>query len=138
MIGKSRVTIANVLRVLNLPEIIQDEIRKGNISLGHAKVLLELESNTDSEELLRLIISKSLSVRELESLVKQKRPQTRFQKSKIPPANNIDIQIVMLEEALQQFFGTKVKILKNKKRGHIQIEFYSHDDLERIVRLMKK
>ncbi|MEW5759083.1 MAG: ParB/RepB/Spo0J family partition protein [Candidatus Omnitrophota bacterium] len=137
MTGKSRATIANVLRILNLPDGIQDEIRKGNISLGHAKVLLELESNIHREELLRVIIDKSLSVRELETLVRQKKPHDKLKKSRIPQANT-DIQILMLEEALQQFFASKVRIVKNKKRGFIQIEFYSPEDLERIVRLMKK
>lgn len=137
MIGKSRITVSNVLRVLNLSEAIQEELSKGNISLGHAKVLLELESNSDREEMVRLVISKSLSVRELESLVKQKRPTAKLNKLKAS-VSNVDVQIAMLEEALQQFFATKVKILKNKKRGFIHIEFYSPEDLERIVRLMKK
>jgi len=134
-LGKSRVFVANTLRLLDLPQEIQEEIRKGRISAGHGKVLLEVEDVNQQRRLVQEIISKGLSVRELESAVKKHRPKiTRRKSSQASP----DAYITVIEEELQQILATKVRVSKRKKRGHIQIEFYSQEDLERILNQIRK
>ncbi|MFA5118744.1 MAG: ParB/RepB/Spo0J family partition protein [Candidatus Omnitrophota bacterium] len=130
VLGKSRATVANVLRLLKLPMEIQDEIKKGRISFAHGRALLEVEDINKQRRLVQEIIAKSLSVRELESLIKT----NRSRKTRPLPAAQIgDPYVVALEERLQQFLATKIRITRKKKRGHILIEFYSQEDLERII-----
>ncbi len=130
VLGKSRATVANVLRLLKLPIEIQDEIKKGRISFAHGRALLEVEDSNKQRRLVQDIIAKSLSVRELESMIKTSRPR----KTKpLPEAQAGDPYVVALEERLQQFLATKIRITRKKKRGHILIEFYSQEDLERII-----
>jgi ParB family chromosome partitioning protein len=130
VLGKSRATVANVLRLLKLPFEIQDELKKGRISYAHGRALLEIEDANKQRRLLQQIISNSLSVRELESLVKTHRP---LRQRRSVAASEKDPHTALMEERLQHILATKVMIIKRKKRGHIQIEFYSSDDLERIA-----
>jgi ParB family chromosome partitioning protein len=130
VLGKARTTIANMLRLLNLPHEIQEEMRKGRISFAHGRALLELDDANQQRRLLQEIISKSLSVRELENLLKTKRP--RLAKSKVRQGSG-DPYVSAVEEQLQHILATKVRVNKQKKRGRIVIEFYSQEDLERIV-----
>lgn len=133
-LGKARVTITNTLRLLRLPQEIQEEIKKGRISFAHGKTLLEIEDANQQRRLAQEIISKGLSVRELENLIRMQRPRgikRRMGESAREP------YVTVLEEELQQALGTKVRISKRKKRGHIYIEFYSQQDLERIVNILK-
>jgi len=135
VVGKSRVSIANSLRLLRLPKEVQDEIRKGRISFGHGKALLEIEDENLIRKMAQDIISKSLSIRELENIIRFKKPTVqRKKRAKFSP----NPLIRQLEELLQQLLGTKVRIIKDKKRGRIVIEFYSDEDLERILGVMKR
>jgi len=134
VLGKARVTITNTLRLLKLPHEIQDEMKKGRISFAHGRALLEVEDANRQRSLAQDIISKGLSVRELESLIKSTRP--KVSKRKIGAGWREPI-VAILEEQLQQALATKVRISKRKKRGHINIEFYSQEDLERIVNVIK-
>jgi len=136
VLGKSRVAITNCLRLLKLPGEIQEEVRSGRISYAHGRALLEIEDVNMQRKMVRDIISKSLSVRELESIIKTRRPMAGRARPGTR-SKNIDPQVVMLEEQLQQALATKVRIVKNKKRGHIVVEFYSQEDLERIVNKMR-
>ncbi|HOU35843.1 MAG TPA: ParB/RepB/Spo0J family partition protein [Candidatus Omnitrophota bacterium] len=130
VMGKARVSVTNVLRLLKLPMEIQDEIKNGRISFGHGRALLEVEDVNRQRFLAQIAISKSLSVRELENLIKNLRPR----KSKLTvKMATVDPVVAVLETQLQQALATKVKIVKRKKRGHIVIEFYSQEDLERIA-----
>jgi ParB family transcriptional regulator, chromosome partitioning protein len=130
VLGKARVSVTNVLRLLKLPAEIQDEIKNGRITFGHGKALLEVADENKQRFLTQVAISKSLSVRELESLIKNLRPR----KSKLTvKVGSIDPVVAVLENELQQALATKVRVVKKKKRGHIVIEFYSQEDLERIV-----
>jgi ParB family chromosome partitioning protein len=133
-LGKARVSITNILRLLKLPQEIQEEIRKGRLSFAHGRALLELEDANLQRKLAQEIISKSLSIRELENLIKTKRPRVR--KRKIGQGVR-EPYLTVLEEELQQILATKVRISKRKKRGHIRIEFYSQEDLERIAHKIK-
>lgn len=133
-LGKSRATIANILRILKLPQEIQEEIKKGRINFACGRALLEIEDANLQRRLAQEIITKGLSVRELESLIKTRRPKSA--KRKIGPADR-DPFTAHLEEELQQILSTKVRISRRKKRGHILIEFYSPEDLTRIVGTVK-
>jgi len=134
ILGKARVTITNTLRLLNLPQEIQEEIRAGRISFAHGRALLEIEDANQQRRLVQQVIKEGLSVRELENLIKSSRP--RGPKRKIGSGIR-EPQVALMEEELQHSLATKVRISKRKKRGHILIEFYSQEDLERIVNKLK-
>ena len=134
VLGKARVTITNTLRLLKLPHEIQEEMKKGRISFAHGRALLEIEDTNQQRKLVQDIISKGLSVRELENLIKSSRP--KLIKRKIGQGQREPL-VAILEEQLQHALATKVRISKRKKRGHINIEFYSQEDLERIVNVIK-
>jgi len=134
VLGKSRVTITNTLRLLKLPHEIQEEMKRGRISFAHGRALLEIEDANHQRKLVQDIISKGLSVRELENLIKSNRPN--LGKRKIGQGQREPL-VAILEEQLQHALATKVRISKRKKRGHINIEFYSQEDLERIVNVIK-
>jgi len=129
VLGKARVTITNTLRLLKLPQEIQDEIKRGRLSFAHGRALLEIDDLNQQRKLAQEVIAKGLSVRELETIIKTHRP--RMPKHKIGQAHR-EPQIAVMEEELQHVLATKVRISKRKKRGHITIEFYSQEDLERI------
>jgi ParB family chromosome partitioning protein len=134
VLGKARVSITNTLRLLKLPQEIQIEIKKGRISFAHGRALLEIGDINQQRRLAQEIISKGLSVRELESLIKMQRPKgikRRMAESMREP------YVAVLEEELQHILATKVRVSKRKKRGHILIEFYSREDLERIVNVLR-
>jgi len=134
VLGKARVSVTNKLRLLNLPTEIQSEIKKGRISFAHGRALLEIEDLNQQRRLAAEIISKELSVRELENLIKSQRK--RIPKRQIGQGIR-EPYVAVLEEELQHIFATKVRISKRKKRGHILIEFYSQEDLDRIMKLFR-
>lgn len=129
-VGKERATVANYLRLLKLPDEIKDLINKGSLSMGHARAILAVEGKTNQVELARTIVTRGLSVREAESLSKRvSRPKKKSSRSKDP-------QITSLEEKLKQSLGTKVKIQHKGKRGKIEIEYYSLDELDRLLDIL--
>lgn len=134
VLGKSRVSVTNTLRLLKLPLEIQDEIKKERLSFAHGRALLEIEDDNLKRRLAQETISRDLSVRELENLIKHSRPKRA--KKKIGPSHREPLLMVM-EEELQHILGTKVRITKRKKRGHLMIEFYSEEDLKRIVQILR-
>lgn len=134
-VGKDRSTISNLLRVLKLPPEIRKSVYDGELSVGHARTLLGVDMPTEQKRLFALIIKKGLSVRELENLVQSKNKRGS---RRIKPQAVKDHEVVALEEDLQKTLGTKVRVTTQKKRGKITIEYYSLDDLDRIIRLIKK
>ncbi len=134
VLGKSRVSITNTLRLLKLPHEIQDEMKKGRISFAHGRALLEIEDANHQRRLAQDVISKGLSVRELENLIKSVRPKSI--KRNMGQGQREPL-VAILEEQLQHALATRVRISKRKKRGHINIEFYSSEDLQRIVNVIK-
>ncbi|MDD5115552.1 MAG: ParB/RepB/Spo0J family partition protein [Candidatus Omnitrophica bacterium] len=134
VLGKSRAAVANTLRLLKLPHEVQEEMKRGRISFAHGRALLEVEDANHQRKFVQDIISRGLSVRELESLIKSSRPKPV--KRKIGQGQREPL-VAILEEQLQQALATKVRISKRKKRGHISIEFYSQEDLERIINVIK-
>ncbi|MBI3600061.1 MAG: ParB/RepB/Spo0J family partition protein [Nitrospinae bacterium] len=131
-VGKDRSSIANYLRLLKLPQEIQDSISNEELTMGHARALLSLNSAKEQISLKDMIIEKGMSVREIESIINRDRQSKRE-----PAKRTIDIFKNRLGEELQRFFGTKVNIIKGRKRGKIEIVFYSDEDLERIVELIR-
>jgi ParB family transcriptional regulator, chromosome partitioning protein len=134
-VGKDRSTISNLLRVLKLSQEIQKSIYNGQISMGHARALLSIESLVDQKKLFDQTIKKSFSVRELENMVKSIN-QTGARQGKAKGA--VNYELLALEEDLQRALGTKVRLVAQKKRGKIIIEYYSLSDLDRIITQIKK
>lgn len=130
VVGKARVSITNILRLLKLPIEIQDEIKKGRLSFAHARALLEIGEPAAQKELTAEIIANSLSVSELENIIREKKHKG-IKISKSAQAVK-DPYLLAIEGQLQQSLGTKVSIDRGRKRGQIRIEFYSQEDLERI------
>jgi len=133
VVGKDRSSVANSLRLLGLPEKIQELLASGKISTGHAKLILSLENANERNILCDNILRRLLSVREAENLLfklKQK-PTTKIKSAK-------DNNVIIIEEELQKILGTKINIDHKKKRGKIVIEYYSAQDLERILGLLRK
>ena len=131
-IGKDRVTVTNILRLLNLPAKIQEYVSRGTISMGHARAILSLDKESEQMRLCTKVMKDDLSVRDTESYAKNISLK-KFKSKKIDEDPNLN----SLEQELREIFGTKVKILKSKKGGKIEIEFYSDTDLSRVVTLLK-
>ncbi len=132
-VGKSRPAIANSVRLLSLQEKIKDKIIDGEISSGHARALISIENKDLQLKAVDDIIKKGLTVRETESLVKKLTSEKIVKKK-----DENDIEYQAIEERFREVFGTKVKILNNKKNGKILIEYYSEDELDRIITLVEK
>lgn len=135
-VGKDRSTISNILRLLKLPEGIQKSVSDGKLSMGHARALLSIEDIKQQIRIFERVLKKGLSVREVEDLIKRETAGTARRKK--GGAQHKDHNLVLLEEELQQIVGTKVRIQARKKRGKIIIEYYSLDDLDRILKIIKK
>ena len=134
ILGKARVSITNTLRLLKLPLEVQEEIRRGRITFAHGRALLEIADPNQQRRLASEVIAKSLSVRELENIIKTKRGRSLRPAKGIPLAT--DVSVIAMQEKLQQVLATKVRINKRKKQGSIVVEFYSEEDLNRIIRTM--
>lgn len=137
-VGKSRPVVTNLLRVLNLPDSIKDEVDRGNLSVGHARALLALETPEQQIEMAHKIMRQGLSVRETETLVARTHGDSRKLRNQEAPTNlDIHIHISALEEELTRALGTKVRLHPRKKGGRIEIEYYSNEELEGLVRRLK-
>ncbi len=132
-VGKQRTTVANALRLLNLPEIVKDMVRNRLISMGHARALLALEDATAIEHLARRVLAEGLSVRAVES--QAKRPVgTKPRAGR--PTKQVDPNVAAAESTLQRALGTKVRIVGNGAIGRVEISYHSADELDRIYRLI--
>lgn len=126
-VGKDRTTVANTIRLLKLPPEIRQSLADGAISMGHARAFLSLDGLEKQKLAFKKVLAANLSVRQTESLVKRIHSKGHPRHSK----NNQEWS-PMVEE-LQRVLGTKVRIVGNRKRGRIEIEFYSQDELDRII-----
>lgn len=131
-VGKDKSSISNITRLLKLPKKIQDYIISEDISMGHGRALLGLEDPKEQARICDRIIKKGLSVRETEQIVNRKLSGSRRKSSQK------DQNIIAIEEELQRIFGTRVQVLHSKKRGRINIEYFSLDDLDRILKLLRR
>lgn len=131
-VGKERATVANYLRLLKLQPEVKEELIKGSITMGHARALLAIESHSAQTSLLRAIITGGLSVREAEALASagaaatEKRPKKEMRSAHSP-----------LEDELRTIFGTKVALKDRKGKGRIEINYFSADERERILDMLR-
>ncbi len=130
-VSKSRSTVANILRILNLPDFVLKEIKAGKVSLGHAKALSSLESDESKKLLLYEIVKNEISVRDAEELAKKLSQKKRT--NLIKKTLKKDPNLIEVESQLTKKFGTKVQIKSGKIKSKIEIEYYSQDDLKRII-----
>ncbi len=134
-VGKSRSSVANFLRLINLPEEIKQSILDDVISMGHARAILGAENSAQQRAIWRIVTSKNLSVRQTEDLVKTFKG--RKQKNEPSTPTSEEIYFSGLSEDLSRHFGARVKIKRQGKRGKVEIEFYSNEDLNRLIELLK-
>lgn len=132
-VGKDRATVTNYLRILKLPDEIKTLVNNSTLSLGHAKALLAIEGRQRQIEAAREIIKNGLSVRGAEALCTKisgpSKPKTKKIREKLP-------EVADLEGKLTRSLGTKVRILHKDKRGKIEIEYYSLDELDRLLEIL--
>lgn len=133
-IGKSRVAITNTMRLLNLSEDVQQYIIEGVISEGHGRALLAITDSKLQCELAQNVIDDKLSVRELEFLIRELKTKSEPSKSKAKKETNPYYKEVI--EKLENYFGTKVNVTNKNNKGKIEIEYYSEEDLQRILEII--
>ncbi len=130
-VGKNRVTVANMIRLLRLPDSVREMLASGRLSSGHARALLGLLTPEHQRHLAKRILEENLSVRQVEAIVGRSVAHRRGAKT----ARNLTPEIVDLEGQLTRWFGTQVKIYprKNKNQGRLEIHYFSLDDLDRVL-----
>ena len=131
-LGKSRPHIANHIRLLQLPEEVRGFVNNGQLSMGHGRTLLGLKNKRQIPDIARKVIAQQLNVRQLEALVQQLNSGVS-RETKEPKK---DVFVAATETHLRDYFGTNVQIKKTKDKGKIEIEFYSAEDLERILDIL--
>lgn len=132
-VGKERATVANFLRILKLPQDIRDEIANGTLTMGHAKAILSIDKEALQREICRKAIQKGLSVREIENLINKYKDIAKPSVSK----NKAALETKYIEKEMQGILGTKVSIKEKKGKGRIEIEFYSLDEFERLLEIIR-
>ncbi len=133
-VGKSRPYITNALRLLKLPEYIREKVAEGTISAGHGRTLITVEDEALRRQLFDKIVAEGLSVRETEKLVAEIGKPAKKKAAK--KMKNPDTAYV--EEELKTILGTKVNIIEKGKKGKIEIECYSRDEMNRLIELLKR
>jgi ParB family chromosome partitioning protein len=134
-IGKERSTITNMLRLLRLPKLIQESVEDGKLSTGHARTLLAVEDAKTQLLLWQKVLKNEISVRKLEKMVKE---VIEFKSKRQTSIRKKSVHLLNIEEDLRNVFGTKVSIRPKKEGGSIEIEFYSPEDLNRILEIIEK
>ena len=135
-VGKSRSAVANFLRLRQLPDQIKTSIIEGTLSMGHARALLGTESSAQQLGAWRAVITKGLSVRETENLVRRMKAEKK--KPRATADRSEQIYLAGLAEDLSRHFGTKILIKKEGQKGKVEIEFYSNDDLEQLINRLRQ
>ncbi|MGF7060625.1 ParB/RepB/Spo0J family partition protein [Brassicibacter mesophilus] len=137
IVGKSRSYVANIIRLLNLDEQVIKLMSNGKLSNGHGRTLLALADKEVQLKTANAIIENELSVRETERLVKGLIEDNSVEK-KQKVKKRKDPSLIEFEESLRKILGTKVQIIKGKKKGKIEIEYYSDEDLDRILEVLSR
>jgi ParB family chromosome partitioning protein len=133
-VGKSRSAVANVLRLRQLPEPVKGHIRDGRLTSGHGRALLGARTPALLTKAWRTVMAGGLSVRETERLVRR---INRTETPQKPKVNSEAIYYTGISENLSRHFGTKVNIKRRGQRGRVEVEFYTNEDLERILGMLK-
>jgi ParB family transcriptional regulator, chromosome partitioning protein len=136
-VGKSRAVVANALRLLKLPVLVQGYLREGKLSVGHAKVILGLAGEKDQQQAADRALRDQLNVRQTEALVGQlaARHTNSSKTAPLPPANR-DPHVADLENRLRERLGTKVHLRYSQGKGNLDIIFFSDAELERILQVL--
>lgn len=132
-IGKSRTSITNCLRLLNLDERVQEYLIDGVITEGHGRAILSVQDKELQYKLAQSIIDEGLSVRETEKLIKIIGKEKKTLKNEVKNENPYYVDI---KDKLESLFGTKVLLMDKKNKGKIEIEYYSQEDLQRILDIL--
>jgi ParB family chromosome partitioning protein len=140
IVGKDRSTVANMLRLLNLPVAIRAMVREGHLTVGHARALLAISNERDMLELAREIVAKGLTVRDVEQRTRAESPASsrrNAKQKKDPRPSGLNAELKRLQDELRRHLQTDVTIAVDEhERGKIEIAFYSSDDLERVLDLV--
>jgi len=134
-VGKQRATVANALRLLNLPPEVQELVKTGKLTAGHAKALAALAVAKEQIALARRITGEGLSVRQAEAIAKRMAKRASRVARK---AAGRDPNVEAAEEALQRALGTRVRIVQGRKGGRLEIHYFSDEELERVYDLVLK
>jgi len=135
-VGKSRPAVANSLRLRQLPEPIKADIREGVLSMGHARALLGADTGAQQVAAWRTVVAKKLSVRETESLIRRLKSASPHVRSRT--ADTTAVHLRQVADDLARRLGTRVRILRKGKKGRLEVDFYSDDDLDRLLTLLQK
>jgi ParB family transcriptional regulator, chromosome partitioning protein len=136
-VGKERSTVANILRLLNLPAPVRAMLREGQLSLGHARALLALNSEREIISAAQAAVARGLTVRDVEDIGRQKKDASKRHKRATKPTLKLKTQVREIQDRLRRHLQTDVKLsVTNTDRGQISIVFYSNDDLERLLDLI--
>ncbi len=133
-VGKSRSAVANFLRLRQLPEPIQASILEGQLSMGHARALLGADTPAKQQAAFRDVMAKKLSVRETEALIKRINAAAKPSRPSEPTPEERYFNDI--SEDLSRHFGTRVRIQRKGKKGHVEIDFFNDDDLDRLLNLL--
>ncbi len=133
-LGKSRPAIANILRLLNLPQEVTDMVRKGTLSAGHARVLAGLEDEARQIDLARQTVLAALSVRQLEQLAAKPQDAPRPK----PAPKPMPIELTELEGRMREVLGVRTSFSGSAKRGKIILQYYSAEELERLYQALER
>jgi ParB family chromosome partitioning protein len=132
-VGRSRAAVANSMRLLDLHPQVQTWLTQGLVSVGHAKVLLALKEPEEQRAVAETILRRSATVRATERLVARQLGNTRPRRRQTAAATVTSAMIDDLQSRLQEHLGTRVVLHHGEKRGRIEIEYYGHDDLQRVL-----
>ncbi|MBN1781419.1 ParB/RepB/Spo0J family partition protein [bacterium] len=135
-VGKDRATVANFIRLLKLPELVQDSLKKDEISMGHARALMGLTSRGDQIQLWRKAVKGGWSVRRVEETVRQLSQKPAA--SPAPSKEGKNPHLASMEDKIRTILGSKVQIRPSGEGGRIEITYYSQEDLDRLFELMEQ
>ena len=133
-LGKSRPHIANHLRLLQLPESIRKLISDNELTMGHGRTLLGLKDKNKLDGVVNQVVKEQMNVRELETLIQRLNTNVPRETTKRKTRKSVFVR--EQEALLRERFGTSVEIKKTKKKGKIEIQFFSEEDLERLLELL--
>jgi ParB family chromosome partitioning protein len=136
-VGKSRAAVANATRLLKLPELVQGLLRENRVSVGHAKVILGLADPAMQTFAAERVVKEGLNVRQTEGLVARLLARVPKAPTERPAAPPVNANIARLEEKMREKFGTKVQLKYAEGKGAVEISFYSDNELQRVLEILK-
>jgi ParB family chromosome partitioning protein len=134
-VSKSRPAVANMLRLRQLSQPIKESILQGQLSMGHARALLGAETAALQNAAWRVVLAKKLSVRETENLIRRMKAESE---KPVPKPSSEAIHFTHLAEDLSRHLGTRVQIKRRGRKGKVEIEYYSDEDLDRLIQYLKR